>query len=56
MMMEFFCEEEEVIDVMKSSGSAGGVYEGWTTFYEVEWFCCIFGAFLLSIKKILTGY
>ena len=29
-------KKKKVIDVMKSSGSAGGVYEGWTTFYEVE--------------------
>ena len=29
-------KKKKVIDVMKNSGSAGGVYEGWTEYY-MKW-------------------
>ena len=29
-------KKKKVIDVMKSSGSAGGVYEGWTEYF-MKW-------------------
>ena len=46
-------KKKKVIDVMKSSASAGAVYEGWTKYF-MKWsgFYCLSGAFLLSIKKI----
>ena len=46
-------KKKAVINVMKSSASAGDVYEGWTEYF-MKWsgFYCLFGAFLLSIKKI----
>ena len=46
-------KKKKVIDVMKSSASDGAVYEGWTKYF-MKWsgFYCLFGAFLLSIKKI----
>ena len=46
-------KKKKVIDVMKSSASAGAVYEGWTEYF-MKWsgFYCLFGAFLLFIKKI----
>ena len=49
-------KKKKFIDVMKSSASAGGVYEGWKEYFISGVVCCLFGAFLLSIKKILTGY
>ena len=46
-------KKKKLIDVMKSSASAGAVYEGWTEYFMKRiGFYCLFGAFLLSIKKI----